>query len=247
MIQIKRFSILFLLFMVTASCVSKKKIVYFQNDAVNQEKNSNNYTTFFKSDDLLEIKVSALEADATAPFNLISGGARAEQIPYLIDSKGEIDFPILGKIKLGGLTREQAIDLLKNKLSQDIKNPSVHIKIINFKITVLGDVKNPGTYTIPNERITILEAFGLAGDLNISGRRNNIKVQREEGGKKVFYKMDLLSNKIFNSPAYYLQQNDVVYVEPNKAKSQSASYNQNTGLFISIASILISVIVLLTK
>ena len=138
--------------------------------------------------------------------------------------------------------------MLKSKLSPAyVKNPTVNIRISNFKITVTGDVKRPGTYNIPNERVSILDAIGLAGDLNISGRRDNVLVFREEGRMKKEYRINLLSKKTYTSPVYYLQQNDVVYVEHNNAKIQSASYNQNTGLFITIGSVLISLISILTR
>ncbi|QMU64052.1 MAG: polysaccharide export protein [Flavobacteriaceae bacterium] len=246
-----------LFFFIAVSCVSKKKITYFQNDTIDQSKVSNNYKTIFKPDDLLQITISALDIDAVKPFNLAaiafsatsSTSGASQQQTYLIDSKGEINFPVLGKLKIGGLTREEAILLFKKKLDPDyVKNPTINIKITNFKITVLGDVRTPGTYTVPNERITVLEAIGLAGDLNISGERSNILLTREENGKKNFYTIDLLSSNTFTSPVYYLQQNDVIYVDPNKAKAQSAATNQNTSLFISLGSIIISLItVFLTR
>lgn len=256
MLRIQKYTTLLLLIFLS-SCVSRKKIVYFQNDEINQAKVSNSYKTIFKPDDLLQITISAQDLEAVKPFNLpvVTYSLATDravgnpiQQSYLVDNKGEIDFPILGKIKIGGLTRAEVIDLLKSKLSQGyVKNPTINIRINNYKVTVLGDVKKPGSYTIPNERITILEAIGLAGDLNISAVRNNVKVQREENGKKILYTVDLLSRDIFTSPVYYLQQNDLVYVEQNNAKSQSASYNQNTGLFISIGSVLISLISILTR
>lgn len=243
--------------MLNYSCVSKKTITYFQNDEINQSLVSNNYKTIFKPDDLLEITISAEDIKAVAPFNLpavtfaaASGTAigQPRQQAYLIDSKGEIDFPTLGKLKIGGNTREEVIELFKKKLDPDyVKNPTINIRITNFKITVSGDVRLPGTYTIPNERITIAEAIGLAGDLNISAQRNNIKVIREEGKEKKVYLVDFLSNSTFTSPVYYLQQNDLVYIEPNRAKAQSAATNQNTGLFVSIGSIIISLIAVLTR
>lgn len=239
------------------SCVSKSKVVYFQNDEIKQELVSNDYKTIFKPDDLLQISISALDLDAVKPFNLPSiafdvtttqAAGIPQQQTYLIDSNGEIDFPVLGKIKIGGLTREETLDLLKKKLDPDyVKNPTINIRITNYKITVTGDVRLPGTYTIQNERITIAEAIGLAGDLNISGQRHNIKVIREEGNEKKVYTVDFLSNSTFTSPVYYLQQNDLIYVEPNQAKTQSAAFNQNTGLFVSIGSIIISLIAVLTR
>lgn len=256
MLRIQKYTTLLLLLFLS-SCVSRKKIVYFQNDEIDQTKVSNSYKTIFKPDDLLQITISAQDLEAVKPFNLpvVTYSLATDraignpiQQSYLVDNKGEIDFPVLGKIKIGGLSRSEAITLLKDKLSPEyVKNPTINIRINNYKITVLGDVQKPGSYTIPNERITILEAIGLAGDLNISGERSNVNVEREENGKKKIYTVDLLSKKIFTSPVYYLQQNDVVYVVPNNAKSQSASYNQNTGLFISIGSILISLITILTR
>ncbi|WP_288955314.1 polysaccharide biosynthesis/export family protein [uncultured Polaribacter sp.] len=241
-----------LLISIFYSCVSKKEIIYFQNDEIDQSKVSNSYKTIIKPDDVLQITITALDVEAVRPFNLAavtystssnSAIGVAQQQTYLVDTNGEIDFPVLGKLKIGGLTRDELIVFLKNKLEPDyILNPNINIRIANYKITVLGDVKQPGTYPIPSERITILEAIGLAGDLNISGHRDNVLVQREEKGKKVQYRVDLLSKKLFTSPVYYLQQNDVVYVEPNKAKIQSASANSNTSLIISISGVIISLL-----
>jgi polysaccharide export outer membrane protein len=241
-----------ILIMAFSSCVSKKDIVYFQYDEINQEKVSNSYKTIIKPDDLLQITITALDIEAVRPFNLAavtyatssnSAIGVAQQQTYLVDTKGEIEFPVLGKIKIGGLTRDETIELLKSKLSPDyIKDPNVNIRISNYKISVMGDVDRPGSYNIPNERITILDALALAGDVNISGQRNNILIIREEENKKVQYRVDLRSNLLLTSPVYYLQQNDVVYVEPNYARIQSASSNSNTSLVISISSVLVALL-----
>jgi polysaccharide export outer membrane protein len=241
--SIKKVFFVFLSILFFSNCVSKKRIVYFQNDEINQAKVSNSYKTIIKPDDLLQITITAINTKAVAPFNLTAGansvGVNASQLDYLVDTNGEIDFPVLGKLKVGGLSRDELIQFLKDKLVPDyVLNPNINIRISNYKVTVLGDVRSPGNYTIPNERITILEALGLAGDLNLSAKRNNILVQREEDGKKVQYRLDLLSKNVFTSPVYYLQQNDLVYVEPNYASIQSASSNANLGLFLSIISIL---------
>jgi polysaccharide export outer membrane protein len=238
--------------LLATACVSKKDIIYFQNDEIDQSKVSNSYKTIIKPDDLLQITITALDTEAVRPFNLAavtystssnSAIGVAQQQNYLVDNNGEIDFPVIGKLKIGGLTRDELIAVLKEKLDPDyIKNPNINVRIANYKVSVLGDVRLPGSYTIPNERITILEAIALAGDLNISAERQNILVIREEGGKKVHYKVDVLSKKLFTSPVYYLQQNDVVYAEPNYARIQSASSNTNTGLFISITGVLISLL-----
>ena len=249
--------ILLVLISVLSSCVSKKDITYFQYDEIVQANVSNSYKTIFKPDDLLQITISAVDFEAVKPFNLpavnfSSTSDRALGTPlqqsYLIDNEGFIDFPVIGKIKIGGLTRGESISMLKNKLDPDyVKNPTINIRIANYTVTVLGDVRNPGTYTIPNERITLLEALGLAGDLNITGKRNTVKVFREIDGKKIKFDVDLRSNKIFTSPVYYLQQNDLVYVDQNKSSSQDAAFNRNTGLFVSIGSIIVSLIAVLTR
>lgn len=250
---------LFFVFLILffSSCVSKRDIVYFQNDTINQAKVSNDFVTTFKSDDLLQITISAQDLQSAAPFNLpvtnflaIGGNAmgQLQQQLYLIDSEGYIDFPVLGRLRVGGKTREEVLQMLKEKLDPDyVKNPTINIFITNFKVTVSGAVSNPGTYTIPNERVTIIEALGLAGDLRISGQRENVQVIREENGEKKIYTVDLRSKSLFTSPVYYLQQNDVIYVEPNYASIQSASQNSNTFLFISITSLLITVATLLTR
>ena len=255
--KIKPNFILILLVIGFSSCVSNKKIAYFQFDEIDQENVSNVYTTVFKPDDLLQITVASDDLEAVKSFNLPAVAFSAatnnlvsqpQQLTYLIDSNGEIDFPVFGKLKIGGLTREEAITLIRDKIAPDyVKNPTINIRISNFKITVQGDVRSPGTFNIPNERVTILDAIGLAGDLNISGKRENVLVIREEGKLKKEYRINLLSKKTYTSPVFYLQQNDIVYVEHNYAKIQSASSNTNTGLFISITGTLIAIITLITR
>lgn len=240
-----------------SSCVSKKDIVYFQNDKIDQTKVNNSYKTIIKPDDLLLISVTAKDLKAVKPFNLpvVTFSINTDraignpiQQSYLVDNKGDIDFPILGKISVAGLTRNQAIAKIKALLDPAyVKAPKVNIRFLNFKITVLGDVRNPGSFTFPNERVTLLDAIGYAGDLNLSAERKKVIVIREEGDKKNKYVVDLLSNKVFTSPVYYLQQNDIIYVEHNNAKTQSAARNQNSGLFISIAGIIISIITIISK
>jgi polysaccharide export outer membrane protein len=241
-------------------CVSKKKINYFQNipqsDSTNIISNIS-YTPIFKSDDFLSIVVTASNEEAIKPFVLEvpSGGSQvpnynngiAARAGYLIDENGDIDFPILGKIHLGGLNRSQATELIKNQLSEYITNPVINIRIQNFKVTVLGDVKSPGSFNIPNERITLPEIIGIAGDLNITGLRNNILVIRDINGVKTEYRVDLTSKEVFQSPVYYLSQNDVVYVEPNRAKRNSSLISSTAGVFISVTSLVLTTINLLTK
>lgn len=243
------------LLVTVSSCVSKKKILYFQNDTASIYKSGNGFALKFKKDDLLVINVTSEDLEAVKSFNLPSVAYNVitnsitgvpKQQSYLIDSKGFIEFPVLGRLKVEGLTRVELIEMIKSKLKPYVKDATVNIQILNFKINVMGDVRSPGTFLINNERITVLDALALAGDLNISGERN-IQIKRETNKGVITGNIDLKSNKLFESPFYFLQQNDVVIVNPNKARIQSASYNQNTGLFISIGSVLISLISILTR
>jgi len=225
--------------------VSKKDILYFQKDEINQIKVSNSYTTIVKPDDLLLITVTAQDLEAAIPFNIVSSAAGAAKQGYLVDNKGEIDFPILGKLKVGGLSRSELIALLEGRLSPDyIRKPTININIANYKVTVLGAVGGPGSYTIPNERLTIIEAISLAGDLLLTGKRENIMVIREENNQKNKYTIDITSNEVFTSPVYYLQQNDVVYVEQNYASIQGAYANANIGFVLGLLGSAVALFVL---
>ncbi len=199
-----------------------------------------------------------MDAEAVKPFNLpvllnnnvMNGYTNGNANPqgYLIDAEGNIDFPVLGKIKIAGLNRNEATELLKEKLKPYLKEVSILIRILNFKVTVLGEVRNPGSFNIPNERITLLEAIGIAGDLNITAVRKNVLVIRDENGKKTEYRVDLTKKGVFVSPVYYLNQNDVVYVQPNRAKINSSVINPaNAGIVISAVSLIVSVLVLLSR
>ncbi|RRN76757.1 sugar transporter [Pseudoxanthomonas sp. SGD-10] len=235
------------------SCASHKELVYFQPDSTQLVTSYELSAPKLQSGDMLVIMVSADDIRATEPFNQVSiYQTRATSDPsyrpvYTIDVNGEIDFPKLGKIKLAGLTRTQAINRLREQLSKYIQDPGVNINITNFRVTVLGEVRNPGTYTVQNDRITILEALGMAGDLTINGVRQNVMVIREQNGKKQEYRIDLTQKSSLNSPVYYLAQNDVIYVQPNGARMQSSKYTQNTSVFISIVGVIITTISVLTR
>ena len=248
---------------ITSSCVSKKKINYFQDkssdDTTAAKSTFSNYTLVFQQDDFLAISVAAMDLESIKPFSLANGiTATGSQSPgyttgiaasngYLIDGNGDIEFPIIGKIHLGGMNRMEATALIQVKLSEYISNPVVNIRIQNFKITVLGDVKTPGSYNIPNERITLIEALGIAGDLNITGVRKNVLVIRDVDGVKKEYRVDLTSKDAFQSPVYYLSQNDVVYVEPNRAKRNSSLISNTAGVFISLASLIITTVSIIIR
>ncbi|MGB3775275.1 MAG: polysaccharide biosynthesis/export family protein, partial [Leeuwenhoekiella sp.] len=160
---------------------------------------------------------------------------------YLIDKEGNIEFPVLGTLHLGGLTRNEAKRMLSEKLRTYIRNPIVSLRITNFQITVLGEVSQPGIYLVPNERVTIVEAIGLAGDMTITGKRTNILVRRDLGKTIKEFRLDITSPQIASSPGYFLEQNDVVYVEPNETKVKSSEGRSNTlGIVLSIVGVLLT-------
>ncbi len=224
------------------SCKTPVDVVYFQ-DSKNLEKivSKNSFTPVFKVDDILSILVSATDMEAARPFNFMqssgvtavegtgvnTSGVGGTNPTYLIDEEGNIDFPVLGKLKIAGLTRVQTEEMIKEKLLIYIKDPTINVRLKNFKITVIGEVNRPGSYSIPNERITIIEALGLAGDITITGKRNNIVVIRESEGANTYHRVDLTSKSIFDSQVYYLAQNDVLYIEPNKAKIKTSKGRDN--------------------
>ncbi len=239
--------------LVLTSCASKRDVVYFQNSS-NFETivDENTFSPKFKVDDLVSIHISTLNPEASAIFNLFrgpqEGGARPEQVDYLIDKDGEIDFPVIGKLKIAGLSPEEVRVLLRERLSDYLKDPIINIRLKNFSVTILGEVNRPGTYSVQGERITILEALGLAQDLTIKGKRDNVMVIRDFDGTKVYTKIDLTDKQVLSSPVYYLTQNDVVYVEPNQSRVTSSSLDGRASLYLSIASTIItSAIIIITR
>ncbi|WP_298345960.1 polysaccharide biosynthesis/export family protein [uncultured Algibacter sp.] len=233
------------------SCVSKKNVVYFQT-AKDFETivDTDTFAPKFKVNDIVSIFVSTFDLEAVKPFNLYRGGGNqsVELVDYLVDIDGNIDYPVLGKIKLLGLTVEEAKELFKEKLSIYLNDPIINIRILNFRISVLGQVNSPGRYEISGERITLLEAIAMAGDLDIKGQRKNVLVIRDFNGTKTYTRVDLTNKELFNSPVYYLTQNDIVYIEPNRSAKSDSFLDGRVNTAISIASIIItSSIILLTR
>ncbi|RKN76958.1 polysaccharide biosynthesis/export family protein [Ulvibacterium marinum] len=227
------------------SCASRKDVVYFQDTGDFETLvNNTSFVTKFKVDDLVSIHVSSLNPEASAPFNLFrgeaEGGFRAEQVDYLVDQAGEIDFPVIGKLKIEGLSPDELRVLLRDRLSEYLKDPIINIRLRNFTVTVLGAVNVPGTYPVNGEQVTILEALGFAGDLTIRGRRDNVLVIRDFNGTKVYTRVDLTSKDMIKSPVYYLTQNDVVYVELNSSGIKETSLDARANLYVSIISVLIT-------
>lgn len=243
-----------------SACTSTKKIIYLQDVVpLKQQEIEQKYEVIIHSDDLLAIMVNSRDPELALPFNMpmvsyqlgSSSGGQQRVLGYLVDTNGDIDFPILGKLHVEGLTRMQLTELVKNKLIEEdlIKDPIVTVQFLNFKVSVMGEVGRPGSFTISGDRITLLEALSMAGDLTIYGRRDRVAVIRENNGKRTILFHDLRSAEIFNSPCYYLQQNDIVYVEPNKAKSGQSGINQNNtiGVWVSVISLLTTIAVLIFK
>ena len=233
-----------------SSCVSAKKMVYFQNTEGMQLKETLlNFEPKIQAGDVLSINVSALEAEAAATFNLYETAStnNPRALTYLVNNAGEINFPVIGKIRVKDVTTTELTEKLTVIISEYIVKPIINIRLTNFKITVMGEVKAPGTYPVSNERITIIEALGLAGDLNIQGKRDTVLLIREQEGKRTFITVDLTTKKLFNSPYYYLAQNDVLYVAPNKTKINSSAVGSNAGVIISSISMLISLIAILIR
>lgn len=250
-------SILFLSISLT-SCKIRERLVYLHNpvgDTTQVVKNT--YSPILRIDDQLSIMVGGTDQEALAPFQFFSGvgaaggGQQNMQmmggINYLIDINGNINFPVLGFVHLAGKTRLEAVIYLQEQLAQYVENPVVNIEIKNFKFTVLGQVKAPGIHTVSTERLTILEAIGKAGDLQITGLRNNVLVVREMNGQRIEYRLDLTNKSIYNSPAFYICQNDVIYVEPNfTANFQGTNFQTYTQLGTTLVSIFLSVFTLIT-
>jgi len=215
------------------SCVSPKTIVYFQGDTsrYSTQEITQKYIPTIQPNDILSIVVGSLNAEANEVFNTPNlfttastnyssngGGAKVQPLGYLVDSDGSIEVPLVGKVKIGGLRTTDAADTIRIRLMRYLKEPSVIVRNLNFKVSVLGEVKLPAVYVIPDEKITLPEILSLAGDLTIYGSRSNVMIIREENGKREYARIDLTSRDIFNSPYYYMHKNDVIYIEPVKSK-----------------------------
>ena len=240
------------------ACKNTKNLVYFERGA-DSEGPIKMREVYLEVGDILSIEVTAADPDIAKPFNqaeLVRQGNQsgsydngvAASFGYLIYEDGTVNLPIVGRIKLLGLSRSEAIREIERALGEYIESPSISLRILNFKITILGEVENPGTYTIPNERITILEALGISHDLKITGKRTNVMVIRTENGMRKEYRVDLSSKDLFDSDVYYLKQNDVVYVEPNSKSRYDATLIRSAGgVIISATSLIVSTLILIVK
>ena len=255
--------LLLLPFLLTA-CQSYKKVPYFQNvEVVNEvEQQEKLYDAKIMPKDLLTIVVSCTSPELAIPFNLTVASNAGIAVstssyvttqpvlqPYLVDNEGNINFPVLGELKLGGLTKREAEQLIIDKLKPYMKEtPIVTVRMVNYKISVIGEVTRPGTFTISNEKVNLLEALAMAGDMTVYGLRDNVKLIREDAnGKQQIVTLDLNKAETILSPYYWLRQNDIVYVTPNKAKARNSDVGNSTSLWFSATSILVSIVSLLVN
>ncbi len=229
-------------------CVTQKKMTYLTTvesstaDSLNPQF-ERQVEPRIKAGDALSITVSALDAEAVVPYNLPTtiysspGSSTVNTTPslqnYMVDAEGNIEFPLLGSLHVEGLLRSEVADLVRDRLQAQIMNPTVNVQLLSPTVVVMGEVSRPGRQSMPNGRLTLLEALGAAGDLTIYGRRDNVLVTREINGKLEFARIDLTSADLFTSPYYYLQQNDVIYVSPNKVRAINST---NLGLWLSMVS-----------
>ena len=263
--SLKHLNVLFIVIIFFSSCTSYKTVPYFQDlqkDSIYKEQITNYTPATIQSGDLLRIHVTSLNHDADVEFNynlerpnnannmpdlnVFPGSSAAEPssvIGYFVDHNGNIHLPLVDTLKLAGYSIDDAIIVVQNKLKDVLSKPVVTIQLENIKVSVLGDVTKPDTYFFQDEKITLNEALAYAGDLNVTGIRNNILLIREIGGKREYIPLDLTSKKIFNSPYYYLKNNDIIYVTPNRQKVSSSDVAiQRIAVIISALSLAIFLI-----
>ena len=236
------------------SCSTKKSVHYFQ-DSLNAEKSLKSYLSpSVQIGDILDINIKALDIESVSMFQSTEVGQFTTNSldvrklnGYKVDSSGEINLPLLGSIKVINLTTNQISSLLEDKLKSFVVNPAVKTTILNFKFSVLGEVKNPQTFSVIDYKINIIQAIGMAGDLTINGDRSNITLLREVNGNFESTLIDLTSFGITSSPYYNLKQNDIIYVRPNTAKVKSSGIVGNVGTLTSVLSLLLSLAVILTR
>ena len=254
--KIKSFIALCFCTLLMASCTSYKNVPYLQNpEAVNDfQEILPMYDAKIMPKDLLTITVNTSDPEASAPYNLVvqtsMNAAQSRSLTtqpmlqqYLVSNEGTIDFPVLGRLNVMGLTKGQAEDLIREKLAPHFtETPIVTVRMSNYKISVLGEVAKPGTFTVSNEKVNIFEALAMAGDLTVWGLRDDVKLIREDAkGKRQIISLNLNNADVVTGPYYYLQQNDILYVTPNETKAKNSDIGQSTSLWFSATSILISV------
>lgn len=238
-------------FAMTACHVERSPLTYFQDiDTIEQGVELGDYTVKIEPADELFITVNSTNPEATAMYNLplsnpatasaLTSYSNAQQQTFIVDSKGYIEMPVLGKVYCEGLTVEQLTEKLTQEISKDVKDPVVRVELMNFRVNVAGEVNRPGVQNIYRQRYSVLDALSAAGDLTVYGERNNVLVIREENGKRYYQRINLNDAESMNSPFFYLKQNDYVYVEPNVIRKDNSKYNQNNAYKLSVVSTIVS-------
>ena len=250
----KKYVVLTTLVLLLVSCASREKMVYLVDIDNKQTDVTQNYEPKLQPDDVLSIIVNSNAPEIAAKFNpgLVSfqntseRGSGVQRLQsYLIDGQGDIVFPVIGSIKLGGLTTTEATTKLTEALKPHVVDATINLRLMNFKVTVQGEVARPGTFTVESERITILQALSLAGDIALYGKRNNILIIREVDGKRTYNRVDITKPDFMESEFYYLAPNDVVYVEPNKIRVNSSAVGPNLTFALSALSLLTTIVVII--
>lgn len=230
------------------SCGTTRNITYLSNLGNSTESTSQvvqQPNIAIQPDDILSITVSSLSIESNAIFNAKAEMGVEELTGYMVDEKGIIDFPLIGEVKLAGLTKAEATEVLTKKLNEHVKRPIVSIRFQNFTVTVLGEVNNPSSFRIPSDQVNIFEALGLAGDMTVYGRRENVLLIREKDNIRTTVRLNINDKEILNSPYFYLQQNDIIYVEPDEAKAGQTNVKRGRFQFgLSVATSLITVVTL---
>ncbi len=251
---------------IMASCSGSKQIAYFQNiDNIDLSESKGLYDARIMPKDALTITVSASDADAVRMFNLsvskplnplsgntsLTSSGYGSLINYLVDNEGDINFPIIGRLHVAGLTKRECESMIEEKVQpylQSTERPVVTVTMASFRVTVIGEVSRPAVIPVTTEKMTVIEALTAAGDLSIYGKRQNIMLIREDmDGQKSAHRIDLTDANLLNSPYYYVQQNDIIYVEPNTVKAKNSSIGQSTTIWFSFIGIVTSVASLLVN
>ena len=258
--KLKLVSVVALFMWLLNACSVPKDVAYFQGvDSLTQEQvadMSRTYSTKICPDDLLTITVTGWDPTVLTPFNppaysyaqqgVVETATNNQLQTYLVYKDGTINFPVLGNVKASGYTKQEFAEYLRKEIDHYANGVSVNVQIVNFRITLMGEVARPGVVSIRNDRVSILDVLGLVGDLTINANRKNILVIRDKEGQKAFGRLDITDPAIFTSPYFYLQQNDVVYVEPNKAKKRNARYSAAQPYTITVFSSILSAISVIT-
>lgn len=257
--MLRKILVLLLIILSMASCATKKDVLYFQDidDREFEVLDSLATTTVVEPEDILRIRLTALDGKSIIPFEFEKPGLEVNRPSrnietmqldgYLVDKDGNINFPVIGRIGVAGKTAQEVEEHLYEKIGEYVKDPTVSVRIINSKVTVIGDVRKPGTFTLSEERLTLPQAIGLAGDLNIKGERHSVLVIRNNGAKRTVKRIDLTKSDWMNSDYYYLKQNDIVYVEPNTASVKTAGIVGSPSVVLSAVSVMLSIAVLIFK